>query len=68
MTTETKMNASKIAAEINTLAADNDASGTGQTAARTAALRLAEAGQETIIITPTTVGSDLNDKVRHARG
>lgn len=48
------------------LAADNDASGTGQKAARSAAERLTGAGLETIIISPTEIGADLNDRMaRH---
>lgn len=49
------------------IAADNDASGTGQNAARAAGERLHAAGIETIIIVPTQAGADLNDRVaRHA--
>jgi phage/plasmid primase-like uncharacterized protein len=43
------------------IAADNDASGTGQDAASEAAHRLHGAGIETIIVTPRRTGSDLND-------
>lgn len=46
------------------LAADNDPSGTGQKATRAAAERLAGAGLESIIITPTAAGADLNDRVK----
>lgn len=45
------------------IAADNDASGTGQNAARSAGERLHAAGVETIILAPTQAGADLNDKV-----
>lgn len=45
------------------IAADNDASGTGQKAARTAAERLNAANVETIILASTQAGADLNDKV-----
>jgi len=45
------------------IAADNDASGTGQNAARSAGERLHAAGIETIILAPTQAGADLNDKV-----
>lgn len=49
------------------IAADNDISGTGQRISRSAAERLNAAGIETIILAPTTAGTDLNDKVaRHA--
>ena len=49
------------------IAADNDASGTGQRAAETLARRLDAAGIEPIIVMPRTVGADLNDKaVSHA--
>lgn len=47
------------------IAADNDASGTGQKAARSAGERLHAAGVETIILAPTQAGADLNDKVAH---
>lgn len=47
------------------IAADNDASGTGQNAARSAGERLHAAGVETIILAPTRAGADLNDKVAH---
>lgn len=47
------------------IAADNDASGTGQRAAETLARRLDAAGVESIIIVPRTVGADLNDRVAH---
>jgi putative DNA primase/helicase len=51
------------------VAADHDASGTGHRAANATAARLEAANKETIIITPTTAGADLNDKVaRHAHG
>lgn len=45
------------------IAADNDASGTGQRAARAAGERLEAAGTETIIIASTQAGADLNDRV-----
>jgi hypothetical protein len=45
------------------LAADNDVSSTGQIAVRSAANRLTQTGMEAIIISPTTVGTDLNDRV-----
>lgn len=45
------------------IAADNDASGTGHNAARSAGERLHAAGVETIILAPTQAGADLNDKV-----
>lgn len=45
------------------IAADNDASGTGQNAAQSAGERLHAAGVETIILAPTQAGADLNDKV-----
>ncbi|MGD9739870.1 MAG: toprim domain-containing protein [Bauldia sp.] len=45
------------------IAADNDASGTGQRATRAAALRMHAAGIETIILSPTRQGLDLNDRV-----
>lgn len=49
------------------IAADNDASGTGQKAALTAAARLCAANLETIVLAPDEIGADLNDKVaRHA--
>jgi len=48
------------------IAVDNDASGTGQEAASTAAERLNAAGIEVILVTPTEVGADLNDEVAHA--
>jgi len=48
------------------IAVDNDASGTGQTAAHSAAERLNAAGVEVILVTPTEVGADLNDEVTHA--
>jgi hypothetical protein len=49
------------------IAADNDVSGTGQHAARTAAERLFAAGVEAIILSPTQAGTDLNDRMaRHA--
>ena len=44
------------------IATDHDKSGTGQKAARELAQRLTEAGIEPVIIIPTTVGEDLNDK------
>lgn len=48
------------------IAADNDASGTGQHAGRTAGERLHAAGVETIVLAPTRQGTDLNDMVnRH---
>lgn len=47
------------------IAADNDASGTGQSAARAAGERLHAAGIETIIIASTQAGADLNDRVAH---
>lgn len=48
------------------IVADNDASGTGQRAARTAGERLNAAGVETIVLAPTRQGTDLNDMVnRH---
>jgi len=43
--------------------ADNDRSGTGQRAAQALAQRLHVAGIEPVIVTPRTVGNDLNDKV-----
>lgn len=45
------------------IAADNDASGTGQRAAETLARRLDAAGIEPVILLPRKVGTDLNDKV-----
>ena len=45
------------------IAADNDASGAGLRAAHAAAARLEAQGKETIIITPTAAGADLNDRV-----
>jgi putative DNA primase/helicase len=47
------------------IAADNDASGTGQKAARSAAERLNAENIETIILASTQAGADLNDKVTH---
>lgn len=47
------------------IAADNDASGTGQNAARSAGERMHAAGIETIILAPTQAGADLNDRVAH---
>lgn len=48
------------------IAADNDASGTGQKSARAAGARLYGHGIETIILTSNVAGSDLNDRVaRH---
>lgn len=44
------------------IAADNDASGTGQRAAETLARRLDGAGIEPVILLPRKVGTDLNDK------
>jgi phage/plasmid primase-like uncharacterized protein len=48
------------------IAADNDASGTGQKAARTAAERLNAAGIETIVLEPLRLGADLNEVAHHA--
>ncbi|WP_292962717.1 toprim domain-containing protein [Nitrobacter sp.] len=49
------------------IAADNDVSGAGQNAARTAAEHLCTAGVEVIIVSPTQTGTDLNDRItRHA--
>lgn len=49
------------------IAADNDASGTGDKASRQAAARLEAEGLEVITLSLDTVGSDLNDEVaRHA--
>lgn len=49
------------------IAADNDASGTGDKASRQAAARLEAEGVEAITLSLDTVGSDLNDEVaRHA--
>jgi len=45
------------------IAADNDASGTGQKAARTTGDRLHAQNIETIILAPGQAGADLNDKV-----
>jgi putative DNA primase/helicase len=45
------------------IAADHDASGTGQRAAQALARRLEAAGIEAVIIEPTIVGADINDKV-----
>ena len=47
------------------IAADNDASGTGQNAARAAGERLHAAGIEIVIIASIQAGADLNDKVAH---
>lgn len=44
--------------------ADNDISGSGQKAAQTAAKRLHEGGIETIIVSPSREGDDLNDLIR----
>lgn len=49
--------------EVVWLAADNDISGTGQSAALEAGERLTAAGTEAIIISPTRVGSDINDRI-----
>lgn len=49
------------------IAADNDESGTGQKASYAAAERLKASNIETIILAPSLIGSDINDKVaRHA--
>jgi phage/plasmid primase-like uncharacterized protein len=48
------------------IAADNDASGTGQKAARAAAERLIAAGIETIVLEPSRLGADLNEVAHHA--
>ena len=45
------------------VAADNDASGTGQRAADMLARRLDAAGIEPVILMPRKVGTDINDKV-----
>jgi len=48
------------------IATDNDLSGAGQNAARTAVERLQAAGIESFIVKPIAVGADLNDRVtRH---
>lgn len=47
------------------IAADNDASGTGQNAARATGERMHAAGIETIIFASTQAGADINDKVAH---
>lgn len=47
------------------IAADNDASGTGQRASMTCAERQSASGVEAIILASTQAGADLNDKVAH---
>jgi len=49
------------------IAADHDASGTGQRAAETLAGRLGPAGVEAIVIKPHAIGSDINDTIRGHR-
>ena len=48
------------------IAVDNDASGTGEKAARALTQSMNAAGVETVCIEPPHVGNDLNDVVRHA--
>jgi hypothetical protein len=49
--------------EFLTIIADNDASGTGQTAARMCAKRWADAGREAEVLIPNATGADFNDMV-----
>ena len=54
--------------EVLTIAADRDASGTGQAAAAACAERWVAAGREVLILLPDRIGDDLNDEVRHGAG
>jgi hypothetical protein len=49
--------------EFLTILADNDANSAGQDAARDCADRLADAGREAEVLTPTKLGADFNDIV-----
>jgi putative DNA primase/helicase len=52
--------------ECLTVAADHDASGAGEAAARRLADRWARAGREVYVVLPPTTGDDLNDVARAA--